>query len=40
MVRLTSNGADTVCHLQMEIDPIATSELREAFHALHAALVV
>ncbi|MFI6276689.1 hypothetical protein [Streptomyces sp. NPDC050988] len=39
-VRLTPNGDDTVCHLQMEIDPIATSELREAFHALHAALVV
>ncbi|WP_405966009.1 hypothetical protein OG713_45465 (plasmid) [Streptomyces sp. NBC_00723] len=39
-VRLTPNGDDTVCHLQMEIDPIAMSELREAFHALHAALVV
>ncbi|MYT72007.1 MULTISPECIES: hypothetical protein [unclassified Streptomyces] len=39
-VRLTPNGDDTVCHLQMEIDPIATSELHEAFRALHAALVV
>ncbi|WP_406102429.1 hypothetical protein OG698_08640 [Streptomyces sp. NBC_01003] len=39
-VRLTPNGDDTVCHLQMEIDPIARSELREAFNALHAALVV
>ncbi|MGW2722678.1 hypothetical protein [Streptomyces sp. NPDC001492] len=39
-VRLTPNGDDDVCHLQMEIDPIATLELREAFDALHAALVV
>lgn len=39
-VRLTPNGDDDVCHLQMEIDPIATSELREAFSALHAALGV
>ncbi|WP_405983692.1 hypothetical protein [Streptomyces sp. NBC_00872] len=39
-VRLTPNGDDTVCHLQMEIDPIATSELREAFNALHTALAV
>ncbi|WP_353945071.1 hypothetical protein ABII15_28250 [Streptomyces sp. HUAS MG91] len=39
-VRLTPNGDDGVCHLQMEIDPIATLELREAFDALHAALVV
>ncbi|WP_326633739.1 MULTISPECIES: hypothetical protein [unclassified Streptomyces] len=39
-VRLTPNGDDDVCHLQMEIDPIATSELREMFHALHTALVV
>ncbi|MFG5723436.1 hypothetical protein [Streptomyces murinus] len=38
--RLTPNGDDDVCHLQMEIDPIATSELCEAFRALHAALVV
>ncbi|WP_406840966.1 hypothetical protein ACICHK_40375 [Streptomyces sp. AHU1] len=38
--RLTPNGDDDVCHLQMEIDPIATSELRETFSALHAALVV
>jgi hypothetical protein len=39
-VRLTPNGDDDVCHLQMEIDPIATLELRETFSALHAALVV
>ncbi|MFE4171686.1 hypothetical protein ACFRR7_06440 [Streptomyces sp. NPDC056909] len=39
-VRLTPNGDDTVCHLQMEIDPIATSELREAFNALRTALAV
>ncbi|WP_432168222.1 hypothetical protein [Streptomyces sp. bgisy031] len=39
-VRLTPNGDDDVCHLQMEIDPMATFELREAFSALHAALVV
>ncbi|MGW3782654.1 hypothetical protein [Streptomyces sp. NPDC005091] len=40
LVRLTPNGDDDVCHLQMEIDPIATLELRERFNALHAALVV
>ncbi|MGM0344861.1 hypothetical protein FSY75_29850 [Streptomyces sp. TR1341] len=39
-VRLTPNGDDDACHVQMEIDPIATSELCEAFSALHAALVV
>ncbi|WP_157877197.1 hypothetical protein [Streptomyces odonnellii] len=39
-VRLTPNGDDDVCHLQMEIDPIATVELHKAFSALHAALVV
>lgn len=39
-VRLTPNGDDDVCHLQMEIDPISTLELREAFSALRAALVV
>ncbi|MFE7330994.1 hypothetical protein ACFU8W_39950 [Streptomyces sp. NPDC057565] len=39
-VRLTPNGDDDVCHLQMEIDPIATEELRETFSALHAALMV
>ncbi|MEV7677798.1 hypothetical protein AB0O64_04450 [Streptomyces sp. NPDC088341] len=39
-VRLTPNGDDTGCHLQMEIDPIATSELREAFNTLHTALAV
>lgn len=39
-VRLTPNGDDDVCHLQLEIDPIAKLELRETFSALHAALVV
>ncbi|MET9411230.1 hypothetical protein ABZX90_36625 [Streptomyces sp. NPDC002935] len=39
-VRLTPNGDDDVCHLRMEIDPIATWELREMFDALHSALVV
>lgn len=39
-VRLTPHGDDAVCHLQMEIDPIATLELRETFSALHEALVV
>lgn len=38
-VRLTPNGDDDVCHLQMEIDPIATLELRKTFSALHGALV-
>ncbi len=37
-VRLTPNGDDTVCHLQMELNPIATPDLREMFDALHAAL--
>jgi len=39
-VRLTPNGDDDVCHVQMEIDPIATPELRETFSALQAALAV
>jgi hypothetical protein len=39
-VRLTPNGDDGACHLQMEFDPIPIEDLREAFHALHAALVV
>ncbi|MFJ1895288.1 MULTISPECIES: hypothetical protein [unclassified Streptomyces] len=39
-LRLTPNGDDDVCHLQMEIDPIATPELRETFSSLHATLVV
>ncbi|MGW8365451.1 hypothetical protein ACWGK1_33500 [Streptomyces wedmorensis] len=38
-VRLTPNGDDTVCHLQMELNPIPTPDLREMFDALHAALV-
>ncbi|WP_314253458.1 hypothetical protein [Streptomyces sp. DSM 40907] len=40
LVRLTPNGDDTVCHLQMELNPIATPDLREMFEALHAALVI
>ncbi|MFE6888159.1 hypothetical protein [Streptomyces sp. NPDC057694] len=39
-VRLTPHGDDAICHLQMEIDPIASLELRETFSALHAALSV
>ncbi|MGW3819648.1 hypothetical protein [Streptomyces sp. NPDC005046] len=39
-VRLTPNGDDGACHLQMEIDPIPTSELRETLSSLHGALVV
>lgn len=38
-VRLTPNGDDTVCHLQMELNPIAAPDLREVFDALRAALV-
>ncbi|MGV9969468.1 hypothetical protein ACWDU3_36885 [Streptomyces olivaceus] len=37
--RLTPNGDDDARHLQMEIDPIATVELRETFSALHAVLM-
>lgn len=28
-----------MCHLQMELNPIDTADLREMFDALHAALV-
>ncbi|MGW5418631.1 hypothetical protein [Streptomyces sp. NPDC003943] len=38
-VRLTPNGDDTMCHLQMELDPTPTQDLRDMFDALHAALV-
>ncbi|MEV6163063.1 hypothetical protein AB0L71_14250 [Streptomyces sp. NPDC052052] len=38
-VRLTPNGDDGVCHLQMELDPVPILDLREVFDALHAALV-
>ncbi|PJN25597.1 hypothetical protein [Kitasatospora sp. CB02891] len=38
-VRLTPNGDDDVCHLQMEINPIDVGELRDMFDALHASLV-
>ncbi|MGW1149103.1 hypothetical protein ACWD6I_29695 [Streptomyces sp. NPDC002454] len=37
-VRLTPNGDDTVCRLQLELDPIAVADLRETFGALRAAL--
>ncbi|MFI1176811.1 hypothetical protein [Streptomyces melanogenes] len=39
-VRLAPNGDDGLCHLQMEIDPIPTRDLREAFNTLHTALLV
>ncbi|WP_153455991.1 hypothetical protein [Streptomyces smaragdinus] len=39
-VRLTPNGDDDVCHLQMEIDPIDVDELRGMFDALHASSAV
>lgn len=39
-VRLTPNGDDTVCHLQMEIDPTDATELRGQFDAFHASLVL
>ncbi|MFF8607180.1 hypothetical protein ACF06X_14685 [Streptomyces sp. NPDC015346] len=38
-VRLTPNGDDTACHLQMELDPIPAPDLREMFDVLRAALV-
>jgi hypothetical protein len=38
-VYLTPNGDDSVCHLQMELDPTDTPDLREVFDALRAALV-
>ncbi|GHB71274.1 hypothetical protein GCM10010397_47070 [Streptomyces spinoverrucosus] len=39
-VRLTPNGDDGACHLQMEIDPIDATELRGVFDALRASLVL
>ncbi|MFB7455899.1 hypothetical protein [Streptomyces sp. NPDC056188] len=39
-VSLTPNGDDGACHLQMEIDPIDATELREMFDALHASVVL
>jgi len=39
LVRLTPNGDDDVCQLQLEIDPIDTAELCDLFEALHASLV-
>ena len=39
-VHLTPNGDDNVCHLQMEIDSIDTTELRDIFEALHASLML
>ncbi|WP_326726861.1 hypothetical protein OG418_46185 [Streptomyces phaeochromogenes] len=38
VVRLTPNGDDAMCHLQMEIDPIDATELCGIFDALHASL--
>lgn len=40
VVRLTPNGDDDVCQLQMELNPIAIPDLREVFDPLHAALMV
>ncbi|MFE4518464.1 hypothetical protein ACFRMQ_30275 [Kitasatospora sp. NPDC056783] len=40
LVRLTPNGDDDVCRLQMEIDPIDAAELRGMFDALHASLAL
>lgn len=37
--RLTPNGDDDVCHMQLEINPIDTSELRGMFEKLHASLL-
>jgi hypothetical protein len=39
-VRLSPNGDDDVCHLQMEIDPIDSAELRGMFGRLHASLTL
>ncbi|MFJ3793279.1 hypothetical protein [Kitasatospora sp. NPDC090091] len=38
--RLTPNGDDEVCHLQMEIDPIDAVELRDTFDAFRASLAL
>ncbi|MFD4757433.1 hypothetical protein ACFWOJ_00650 [Streptomyces sp. NPDC058439] len=40
LVRLTPNGDDEACHLQMEIDPVDATELRGVFDALRASLVL
>ncbi|MFF2747382.1 hypothetical protein ACFVVA_17765 [Kitasatospora sp. NPDC058048] len=39
-VYLTPNGDDEVCHLQMEINPIDATELRDMFDALLASVVL
>ncbi|MET9403861.1 hypothetical protein [Kitasatospora sp. NPDC002965] len=39
-VRLTPNGDDDVCHLQMEINPIDATELRDMFDVLHVAMAL
>lgn len=39
-VYLTPNGDDDVCHLQMEINPIDATELRDMFDALLASLAL
>ncbi|MEU9043599.1 MULTISPECIES: hypothetical protein [unclassified Kitasatospora] len=36
---LTPNGDDTVCHLQLEVDPIETAELRDLFERFQASLM-
>ncbi|MFD8027443.1 hypothetical protein ACFV3F_01565 [Streptomyces sp. NPDC059717] len=35
--RLTPNGDDEVCHMQMDINPIDATELRGMFERLHAS---
>ncbi|MCX5208083.1 hypothetical protein OG689_01940 [Kitasatospora sp. NBC_00240] len=37
-VFLTPNGDDTVCHLQMELDPVDAAELGDLFAALQGSL--
>ncbi|MFF0203301.1 hypothetical protein [Streptomyces sp. NPDC005017] len=36
-VRLTPNGDDDACHLQMEIDPVHVAELRDVFDGLRVS---
>ncbi|MFC1439201.1 hypothetical protein ABUW04_13125 [Streptacidiphilus sp. N1-10] len=40
LVYLTPHGDDNACHLQMEINPIDTTELCNMFDALQASLMV
>jgi hypothetical protein len=39
IVCLAPDGDDSVCHLQMEVDPTDNPDLREVFDALRTALV-